>query len=127
VVNKTWEIDAGVGVTVNMNLKLGWVAADEVNGFNRTLSYISHYMTNWDMYLSSAAVSGANNTYETTRTGITSLSPFAVVDTSALLSTENIVRTGISIYPNPTVDFITLETGDVHGTYLTKYMTPPEK
>jgi hypothetical protein len=118
VVNKTWEIDAAVGVTVNMNLKLGWVVADEMNGFNRNLSYISHFNSNWDMYLSSAAVSGSNNTYVSTRMGITSLSPFAVVDTSALLSTENLSATSMHIYPNPSTDNITIETGTGHGNYL---------
>jgi hypothetical protein len=118
VVDKTWEIDAASGVVVNMNLKLGWKASDEVNGFNRNQAYITHYMSSWDTQPATVAVSGANNTYEITRMGITSLSPFAVIDTAAALSTEDItMETAIGIYPNPSVDFVTVETGAGHGNY----------
>jgi hypothetical protein len=120
VVNKTWMLDAAAGVTVNMNMKLGWVVADEVNSFNRNQAYIAHYMnSNWDTYAQSAAVSGSNNTYEIMRTGITSLSPFAVVDNAAVLSVHEVaLGADINVYPNPTVDAITIETSAVHGNYL---------
>jgi hypothetical protein len=111
VVDKTWMIEAGSAVNVNMNLKLGWVASAEVNGFDRTTAYITHYTNNdWDFYLSGSAVSAANNTYEITRTGITSLSPFAVVDTAAVLAVEenNTMNATINVYPNPTADFVNI-------------------
>lgn len=120
VVNKTWLIDAAAGVNVNMNMKLGWLATDEVNGFNRNQAFISHYMnSNWDTYALSAAVSGSNTTYEIMRTGVTSLSPFAVVDNAAVLAVHEVdLSAAINVYPNPTVDAITIETSALHGNYL---------
>lgn len=120
VVNKTWLVDASSLVTVNMNIKLGWTLASEVNLFNRTQAYISHYMnSSWDTYPASASAVGLNNTYEIMRTGITSLSPFAVADTSALLSTETLIsNTMIRVYPNPVADYVSVETGTGHATYL---------
>jgi hypothetical protein len=113
-VNRTWLVTAVAGNTVNVNMKLGWVAAAEVNSFNRAASYISRYASNmWDTYPVSGANAGANNTYEITRTGITSISPatpFAVGDmNSALGITESAVVTEISLYPNPATDAVSIE------------------
>lgn len=118
VVDKTWDIDAATGVTVNMNLKLDWMAADEVNGFNRNQSHITKYNNNnWDTYATSAAVPAANNTYESTRSGITSTSQFAVVDTSVTLGVHSLVAAaGISVYPNPAADFVTVE-NNAHANF----------
>jgi hypothetical protein len=104
VVDRTWLIESAVGMTVNMNLRLAWTTAAEVNGFDRTQSYISHYMNgNWDAYAVASATAGANNTYELTRTGITSLSPFGVADNSVVLSMpeELADAEGFAAYPNP--------------------------
>lgn len=111
VVNQSWDISAAGPVNVNANIKLGWVAADEVNGFNRNMAYIAHYHNSaWDSYLAGMATTGANGTYEITRTGITSLSPFAVVDTSAVLGVnEQPVVAAMNVYPNPTIDNVTIE------------------
>ncbi len=110
VVNRTWFIDAETGVTVNMNLKLGWVAAAELNGFNRNSAMIRHYTNNaWDTYTSGSATAGANTTFELTRTGITSLSPFAVADNSAPLKVGEISNTvTFEMFPNPAKDIIVL-------------------
>jgi hypothetical protein len=121
VVDKTWMIDAAAAVNVNMNLKLGWETTNEVNGFNRNQAHISHYMNNqWDSYASSAAVTGSNGTYEVTRMGITALSPFAVIDTAAVLGINNTsaITAAINVYPNPTADVVTVETGEMHANYL---------
>jgi hypothetical protein len=120
VVDKTWVVNSAAAVVVNMNIRLGWKQADEVNGFNRNQSRISKYGSNvWDTYPASAATPGANNTYESTRQGVTSTGPFAVVDTSAILGVEKpAIAAGINIYPNPTADVVTVETGDAHAAYL---------
>jgi hypothetical protein len=121
VVDKTWVINAATAVNVNMNLKLGWQVSEENNGFNRNQAHIAHYMNNqWDSYANGAAVSGPNGTYEITRTAITSLSPFAVVDSSAVLGINNTsaITAAINVYPNPTADVVTVETGDMHANYL---------
>jgi hypothetical protein len=103
VVNRTWLIEAASGVAVNMNLKLGWTASAEVNGFNRAQAYVSHF-TNlaWDGSAAASATAGANGTFEVMRSGLVSLSPFAVADTALALSApELLVPAGFSLYPNP--------------------------
>ncbi|TSJ41329.1 T9SS type A sorting domain-containing protein [Fluviicola chungangensis] len=104
VVNRTWLVESDAG-TVNMNLKLGWMVTSEVNGFDRTNAYITHYTNNdWDTQVSGSATAGANSTYEISRSGITSLSPFAVADEDAeLIVDENELLT-IHLYPNPCTD-----------------------
>lgn len=108
-VNRTWMIESGT--TVNMNLKLGWMATSEVNGFNRNQAYIAHYHNaGWEKSAGSAAVSGGMNTYELEKTGITSLSPFAVADTNTGLKVELIaLQNKVHIYPNPSNRYIQLE------------------
>lgn len=103
VVNRTWFIEAESGVNVNMNMKLGWVAAAEINGFNRNNAMIRHFTNNaWDTYTLGSASAGANNTFELSRSGITSLSPFAVSDNSAPLKIDELSNNvDFEMYPNP--------------------------
>ena len=111
VVDRTWLIDTDTSsVTVDMNLKLGWQTVEEVNSFNRNVAYIAHYYNGvWDNVAPSAAVVGSFNTYEITRSGITSLSPFVVADTSAAIGvSENGFNAFVSVYPNPSADVITV-------------------
>lgn len=121
VVDQSWFISAAAAVNVNMNLKLAWETTDEVNGFNRNMAYITHYMNNsWDTYLAGAAVAGPNGTYEITRTGITSLSPFAVVDTAAAVGVEEpAFAANVNVFPNPAVDFVTIELGNTANDNFT--------
>jgi hypothetical protein len=120
VVDRTWLIETDNSVTVNMNLRLGWMISEEVNGFNRGQSYITHYMNgNWDSDVAAGAVAGPSNTYELTRTGIMALSPFAVADTSALIGVEeNNLAASLTVYPNPaTTQLNIVVNNDKHATY----------
>ncbi len=110
VVDRTWFIHSGV-TTLNTNIKLGWMAAAEVNGFNRNNSYISHYNSSaWDVASTASATAGANSTYELTRTGLTSLSPFAVTEAGQALKVPEVAKlTGIDVYPNPAKDMVTVK------------------
>lgn len=113
VVDKTWVVDAPAVAVVNMNVRFGWKQTDEVNGFNRAQSHIAKYNNNsWDSYMTSAATTGPNTTYESTRNGVTSTGAFAVVDTSVVLGINNNqpIVAAINIYPNPTADVVTVET-----------------
>lgn len=77
VVNRTWIINEGVAGGSNVTLKLGWSAADELSGFKRSQSFVSHYTaTGWSGTTGSAAV--GSNPFSQTRSGITSFSPFGV-------------------------------------------------
>lgn len=109
VVNRTWLISSSAS-QVNMNLKLGWVSAAEVNGFNRANSYITHYTSSaWDVHTSSSAASGSNNTYESTRTGITSLSPFAVTEVGQGVGIKETAANSFELFPNPAKDKLTVK------------------
>jgi len=119
VVNRTWLVEAGAGVGVNTNLKLGWVAASEVNGFDRTNSYISHYSSgSWDAQATASAVAGLNNTFELTRTGLTSLSPFAVADDNAALAVPVEEISNIKLYPNPCTDIMNVSYTNTTDQYM---------
>jgi hypothetical protein len=117
VVDRTWTVESSV-VTVNMNLKLGWMASDEVNGFDRSNAHISHYTAGaWDMSSSTSAVSGSFSTYEITRTGLSTLSPFAVADDAAELIIDEVNADNIKVYPNPCTEMINVSSTDITDQY----------
>ena len=108
VVNRTWLVESDAS-SIDMNLKLGWMAASEVNGFDRNNAYITHYTSGaWDSQTTASAVSGANGTYEITRTGLTGLSPFAVADEDAELIVDENELLIINLYPNPCTDVMNI-------------------
>ncbi|MBA2612059.1 MAG: T9SS type A sorting domain-containing protein [Bacteroidetes bacterium] len=110
VVNRTWLVSSAVS-TINANLKFGWVAAAEVNGFNRTNAYVSHYTSSaWDVMSAGSASIAANNTYELARMNMTSLSPFAVTEAGqALKVKENSISNELEVYPNPSKDVVSVK------------------
>lgn len=110
VVNKTWTVYSDSLSTVNMDVRLGWGVASEVNGFDRQQCYIKNYYNNtWDSDLPGMAQTGNNNTYQTQRTGMGNAGVFAVVDDLAPLSVPQNTVAGVAIYPNPTTDFLITE------------------
>ena len=132
VVNRTWLIESDA-TSLDVSLKLGWMATSEVNGFDRTNAYISHYMnSDWDTQTPASATAGANSTFELTRTGLTSLSPFAVADEDAELFVDENDLLTISLYPNPSTDVVNIsyaENGNEYTFQITdlsgrNYYTP---
>jgi hypothetical protein len=120
LITRTWFIDAASGVIINMNLKLGWMPATEVNGFNRASSYISHYTTMWDSVAPAAAMMGSFGTYEATRMGINNLntSAFSVMDKRVVSGVDELSEGTLALYPNPASDFITIENSDANVRYM---------
>jgi hypothetical protein len=104
VVATTWYVSSTATTGINYNMQLVWSANAEVNGFNRTQAYISHYTSGaWDVTASGSAVTTASG-YSVTRNNITSLSPFTVADKNAnMTKVANVFANNntISIYPNP--------------------------
>ncbi len=118
VVNRTWMIESDAA-TLDVSLKLGWVVTSEVNGFDRTSAYISHYgNSDWDTYAVSTATAGANSTFELTRTGLTSLNLFAVADEDAELTVDENELLTIDLYPNPCTDVMNISYADNGNEYL---------
>lgn len=111
VVNATWYVSSTATSGINYNLTAMWSAGMEVNGFNRTTAFLSHYHGGtWDV-TSATSAGTSGSLYTMSRTGITSLSPFAV--TNGALGTTMVpgvvAANTISVQPNPTANtlFIT--------------------
>ncbi|HYD23115.1 MAG TPA: T9SS type A sorting domain-containing protein [Flavipsychrobacter sp.] len=109
LVNATWFITSSASTGLDLDLQLMWNQSMEVNGFDRTQAYISHYMGgNWDvMATSSATTSG--NLYVLNRNNVTSLSPFVVADANSALSVNNTLANAeaqTTVYPNPAADVV---------------------
>jgi hypothetical protein len=76
VVARTWQISEAVPGAVNLEITVQWNGNEELS-FDRTSCYLSHFTGGaWDIAPSGPASGG--NPYTISRSGITSLSPFAV-------------------------------------------------
>lgn len=108
LLDRTWFVESTSGMTLNTNLRLGWDDSFEMNGFDRTQAYISHYTAgSWDQGASGSASAGADNTFFIERNGFTSLSPFTVMDVlNSVGVKETVVSSTLDIYPNPSSDYI---------------------
>ncbi|MES2133426.1 MAG: T9SS type A sorting domain-containing protein [Bacteroidota bacterium] len=105
VVNRTWDVKSMASASIDLNVKFEWTTAMEVNGFDRNNAYISHYSNfTWDTQASATASVVGSGTYQLSRTGITSLSPFAVVDRNSAVGIAENTEAQAHMYPNPTSD-----------------------
>ncbi|MCP4441845.1 MAG: T9SS type A sorting domain-containing protein [Aureispira sp.] len=90
VVGKAWFIEEETIGGSDVTMTLQWNTADELLGFDRTVSGISHWdVVGWDRsptWTNATNVGGTSWTQ--TRTGITSFSPFAVEDIQKDLPVE---------------------------------------
>lgn len=102
VVDATWHVSAGTITGIDYTLIAMWSADMELNSFNRSSAYLSHYTAAaWDM-TAPAAAGSSGSLYTMTRAGITSLSPFMVTDGPlSATATSLFARNEISVYPNP--------------------------
>jgi filamentous hemagglutinin len=113
VVDATWNVSSDITSNLNMNLQVMWAAAMEVNGFNRTAAYVSHYVNgSWDTKVTAAATLETNGMYSLQSSGITSLSPFAVFDQNTSSVNQLKSDIAIEISPNPTVENIRIQRPD---------------
>jgi hypothetical protein len=114
MVNATWLVSStAITSGINYNMMAMWSAGMEVNGFDRTHAYISHYTGGaWDLSaISSAGTSGS--LYSMTRAGITSLSPFMVADRTAVTTSASNITPGsadVLLYPEPAANTLYFST-----------------
>lgn len=111
LVDATWNVHSDITSNLNLNLQVIWSAAMEVNGFDHTAAYISHYInSSWDMSATAAATAEAGGMFGLQKNGITSLSPFAVFNQGtataiAEINTDVMFR----VFPNPANDNIIVQ------------------
>lgn len=77
-VNRTWMIDEDIPGGSNATLELWWKAADELPGFDRTVSRVAHYTTNWLLSDPGNASVDAQGIFSRANAGYTGFSPFTV-------------------------------------------------
>ncbi len=109
MVSATWFVSSDATGAINYNMTAMWNAGMEVNGFDRTEAYISHFTGGaWDVQPLMASASVGASMYSMTRTGITSLSPFRVADKYSVPTVvpELSLSSDITIYPNPAIGVI---------------------
>lgn len=95
-VNATWEISEATASGSNVSLTLGWNGTQQNAAFDSASAKIGHYLNgNWTEE-NSVAVS--NNSI--TATGISTFSPFAVMNFGALAASD-FSKSKVSVYPNP--------------------------
>jgi len=83
-VSKTWYITEIGHTGSNVNLELEWPAAAEMPSFDRSQTYLGHY-TSGSWNLGTPGATSGSNPYTFIRTGITSFSPFGIMNNNATL------------------------------------------
>ncbi|TVR79155.1 MAG: T9SS C-terminal target domain-containing protein [Chitinophagaceae bacterium] len=102
VVNATWYVSSDVSANLDMNLELFWNADMEVNNFNNSAAYVSHYTEgSWDVVATAEANVEADGMLSLKRENITSLSPFGVFDEDAAVSVSEVADFQFELFPNP--------------------------
>jgi len=109
VVNTSWDVTSSLTSGNNVSLEMFWNSAMQVNGFDNTQAYISHYTGGaWNTSALTAATA-VNNGFSLALTGVTSFSPFAVFDKNTTTAIQYIKpAASFSIYPNPAADQINI-------------------
>ncbi len=79
VVGRSWFLEEGTPEGSDLTLTVQWNGSEELTDFDRTAAYVSHFTGgSWDTQPTASA--GGSGPYTLTRSGIASLSPFAVFD-----------------------------------------------
>ena len=95
-VNATWEISEATAGGSNVSLTLGWNTSQQNAAFNSASAKVGHYLNgNW-----TEENSGTVSNNSITATGISSFSPFAVMNFGTLAATD-FSKSKVSVYPNP--------------------------
>lgn len=123
MVDHTWNITSELSSNIDLTVMLEWDASAEVNAFNNADAYISHYTgAAWDATATASATLNAQGRYELSRSGITSLSPFAVFDGSTAVGVQETEALSVSLYPNPVTNVVTYNlSGQKNHTQIDLY------
>jgi len=114
LVDATWYVSSTATSNINLNMQVMWSANMEINSFDRTKAYISHYTNgSWDATTSASATT-SGSMYVLSRNNITSLSPFAVMNKfpSSVANVEN--ESAVTVYPNPVTDMLHIKGANIN-------------
>jgi len=100
--NVMWDITESTAGGSDVELTLGWDQSQEKADFERNTAKVGHYKNGQWTEENSGSVSG-NNPYSILANGISSFSPFSVMN-FATLGNSDFNKSKLSIYPNPTSD-----------------------
>lgn len=113
MVDNTWHVESELSADIDLTMYVEWPAQAQTSGFTSSDCYLSHYTNaSWDLAASVEAQVNAEGRFEIHRSGITSLSPFAVFDSNTTVGIEEASNESLLIYPNPVGmgKLITIET-----------------
>jgi hypothetical protein len=113
VVNTSWNVESSLTTGANVNLLMGWNTSMQVNGFDNTQAYISHYTAGaWNTSAVTASTVVGGGLFSLALTGVTSFSPFAVFGKNVSLGVASVNNNDVlQIYPNPSTGKLTIHTG----------------
>ncbi len=112
IVDRTWTVNSTAGATSDIDMKVSWSQAMEVNGFDRTDSRISGFTNgNWDYSDMGSAVTNSNGMYEMTREDVTNMGRFAVTDANSALEIPQNDALISGVYPNPASEILNVSVG----------------
>ncbi len=83
-VKNTWVIDEEITGGSSLNITLQWNVSDEGTSFTRNNCYVAHY-TGGSWESSTSAAASGSGPYTRQLTGVTSFSPFSIIDNSSPL------------------------------------------
>ncbi|MGE0637341.1 MAG: T9SS type A sorting domain-containing protein [Bacteroidia bacterium] len=110
IVENTWLIESNLSSGIDLTLSVEWAAGLEVNSFNNDNCFISHYVNgDWDASAQVSAGIAASGNFTISRSGITSLSPFAVFDNATTVGVETVQKEiDVELFPNPAKDWVAI-------------------
>ena len=111
VVNTSWDVESSLTTGANVNLLMGWNTSMQVNAFDNTQAFISHYTAGaWNTSTISASTVLGGGLFSLALTGVTSFSPFAVFGHNVALGVVAVNNNdAMEIYPNPSTDKLTIQ------------------
>lgn len=114
VVNKTWFVAEDAAGSSDATLTVQWNATDELGTFNRSSVTLSHYISSKWQGKALVPVSGTNP-YRTSRSNITSFSPFGVGNGGTPLPLNMLSFTGTKVAAGVLLNWETAEEKNMDG------------
>lgn len=110
VVKATWYLTGSSGNT-DVNIKLAWDAAMEVNGFDKQSAYVAQLAgATWKKDTPAPATAEPSGQYSATKENATYFSAVTVFDANTVGIEELDITADIELYPNPANNIIYINT-----------------